>query len=144
MWLLISWLLRSTLFSNLALNKFSINKCLQNNLLYSKCAKFSNTCCLSKRSRQTTGTQIKLLLKKQSDQGLPCLLFGQEFCDFQNIFLCISAGYCVITYLLGIGDRHLDNLLLTKSGEAILIAFYLTSKINILKIFETLFCVLPA
>ena len=41
---------------------------------YGKCSKISNTICLPKRPRQTGRTQIRLLLKKQSDQGLPYLL----------------------------------------------------------------------
>ena len=42
---------------------------------YGRCSKLLNTSCVSGRPRQTMQIQIRLLLKKQSDQGLPCLLF---------------------------------------------------------------------
>ncbi len=38
-------------------------------------------------------------------------------------FCLYAAGYCVITYLLGVGDRHLDNLLLSDSGHLIHVDF---------------------
>ena len=49
-------------------------------LFYDKCSKS----CLPKMHRQTAQTQIRLLLKKQSYQGLPCLLFWYSFCEFQT------------------------------------------------------------
>lgn len=36
--------------------------------------------------------------------------------EVMDTFLKSCAGYCVITYLLGVGDRHTDNLLLHPRG----------------------------
>ncbi|XP_011493159.2 phosphatidylinositol 3-kinase catalytic subunit type 3 [Aedes aegypti] len=43
--------------------------------------------------------------------------------DVMETYIKSCAGYCVITYLLGVGDRHLDNLLLTNSGKLFHIDF---------------------
>lgn len=37
--------------------------------------------------------------------------------EVMEAYVRSCAGYCVITYLLGVGDRHFDNLLLTKTGK---------------------------
>jgi phosphatidylinositol 3-kinase len=37
--------------------------------------------------------------------------------DAMDTYVKSCAGYCAITYILGVGDRHLDNLLLHQTGH---------------------------
>lgn len=58
-------------------------------------------------------TVLAYLKKNNPDDHAP-LKVRKEVID---VFIKSCAGYCVITYLLGVGDRHLDNLLLAPDGH---------------------------
>lgn len=48
-------------------------------------------------------------------EGTPSILGVRK--EAMDTYVKSVAGYCVITYLLGVGDRHLDNLLMSPDGH---------------------------
>jgi len=55
--------------------------------------------------------------------SLNAVLFVPNLCQGEEAFCVSSAGYCVTTYVLGIGDHHLDNIMITESGQLFHIDF---------------------
>lgn len=64
-------------------------------------------------------TIVRYLARHHPDPHGP---FGLT-ADCLDTFVKSCAGYCVIMYILGVGDRHLDNLLLCEDGRLFHIDF---------------------
>ncbi|OZJ02698.1 hypothetical protein BZG36_04601 [Bifiguratus adelaidae] len=59
---------------------------------------------------------ILAYLRQHHPDSSPSNVFGLSAAVMET-YIKSCAGYCVITYLLGVGDRHLDNLLLSPDGR---------------------------
>ncbi|EFW16291.1 Phosphatidylinositol (PI) 3-kinase [Coccidioides posadasii str. Silveira] len=68
---------------------------------------------LSAASAKYKGSILAFLRANNPDDSEP-LGVRKEAMD---TYIKSCAGYCVITYLLGVGDRHLENLLLAPDGH---------------------------
>lgn len=69
---------------------------------------------IQKKSRGARGAFDRTLLLKWLREQNPK---PAELDKAIGNFTLSCAGYCVATYVLGIGDRHSDNIMICKNGQ---------------------------
>ena len=63
----------------------------------------------------SNATSLSKVLKQH--KSLSAYLTAQNSVHCKERFIKSCAGYAVFTYLLGVGDRHLENIMVRPSGE---------------------------